>query len=103
MGIENIAVRLPGGWNDPRSGDILWPRPEVRASYVQIGNPGMADIPSAQIPPINPGVFDPPLTGDLKWHWPNGWVIAARDAENLSGTNVWFIQETYMFNAAATF
>jgi hypothetical protein len=103
MGIENIAVLLPGGWNDPRSGDILWPRPEVRASYVQIGNPGMADIPSARIPPINPGVFNPILTGDLKWHWPNGWVISAREAENLVGTNVWFVQETYMFNAAATF
>lgn len=103
MGIENIAVRLPGGWNDPRSGDILWPRPEVRASYVQIGTPGMADIPSASAPPINPGVFDPPITGDLKWHWPNGWVIVARETENLVNTNVWFVQETYMYNAAATF
>jgi len=102
MGIENIAVNLPGGWSDPRSGDILWPRPEVRSSYVQIGMPGMADIPSSQIPPINPGVWIPSLVGDLKWHWPNGWVITAREAENLVGTNVWFIQETYTYNAAAT-
>ena len=104
MGIENVAVtNLPGGWNDPRSGDILWPRPEVRSSYVQIGSPGMADIPSPSSPPINPGVFNPTLTGDLKWHWPNGWVITAREAENLVGTNIWFVQETYTYNAPATF
>lgn len=103
MGIENVAVNLPGGWTDPRSGDVLWPRTEVRASYVQIGTPTMSDIPSASAPPINPGVFNPSLTGDLKWHWPNGWVISSREAENLTGTDVWLVQETYMFNAAATF
>lgn len=104
MGIENVAVNLePGGWTDPRSGDILWPRPEVRSSYVQSSMPGMADIPSPATPPVNPGVFNPGLTGDLKWHWPNGWIITAREAENLVGTTLWFIQETYTFNAAATF
>ena len=103
MGIENIAVNLPGGWTDPRSGDVLWPRPEVRASFVQIGTPIMSDIPSASAPPVDPGVFQPTLTGDLKWHWPNGWVITAREAENLVGTNVWFVQETYIYNAEATF
>lgn len=103
MGIENVAVNLPGGWTNPRTGDILWPRPEVRTSYVRVGMPGMADIPSTSAPPVNPGVFVPKLVGDLKWHWPNGWVITAREAENLVGTNVWFVQETYTFNAAATF
>jgi len=110
MGIENVAVNLePGGWSDPRSGDILWPRPEVRSSYVRVfnGAPSMADIPSAQAPPVNPGVFNPPLLeGDdspIKYHWPNGWTIVAREAENLVGTNVWFVQETHIFNALKTF
>jgi hypothetical protein len=107
MGIENVAVNLAGGWSDPRSGDVLWPRPEVRSSYVRIGAPGMADIPSPSAPPINPGVFAPSISGgqgsELKWHWPNGWVIVAREAENLNGTNIWFVQETHMFNARATF
>ncbi len=103
MGIESIAVNLPGGWTDPRSGDILWPRPEVKTSYVLNGLPSMADIPSPATPPFNPGVWQPSLTGDLKWHFPNGWVITARDAEQLVGTNLWFITETYTFNAPATF
>lgn len=103
MGIENIAVNLPGGWTDPRSGDVLWPRPEVRTNYVLIGTPSMMDIPSAASPPFNPGVWNPTLTGDLKWHYPNGWVITAREADQLVGTNVWFITETYTFNAPATF
>jgi len=103
MGIENIAVNLTGGWTDPRSGDILWPRPEVRTVYVQTGIPSMSDIPSAKAPPVNPGVFEPTLTGDLKWHWPNGWVLTSREAENLAGTTIWLIQETYTYNAAATF
>jgi hypothetical protein len=103
IGIENIAVRLPGGWDDPRSGDILWPRPEVRTSYVQVGAPGMADIPSTASPPIDPGVWIPQISGDLKWHFPNGWVIVAREAENLNGTTLWFVQETYMWNSEATY
>jgi hypothetical protein len=103
MGIENIAVNLPGGWSDPRSGDIMWPRPEVKTSFIQRTTPIMADIPSRAAPPINPGVFLPNLSGDLKWHWPNGWIITAREAEQLVGTNVWFVTETYTFNAAATF
>jgi hypothetical protein len=103
MGIENTAVNLVGGWTDPRSGDIMWPRPEVKKSFVQTSQPIMSDIPSAAAPPINPGVFVPPLTGNLKWHWPNGWIITAREAEQLVGTDVWFVTETYTFNAAATF
>lgn len=103
MGIENVAVNLPGGWTDPRSGDVMWPRPEVKTSYIQIGTPTMSDIPSAAAPPINPGVWSPSLSGDLKWHFPNGWVITAREAEQLVGTDVWFISETYTFNAPATF
>jgi hypothetical protein len=104
MGIENVAVKnLPGGWDDPRSGDILWPRAEVKTSFVQTTAPIMSDIPSPASPPFNPGVFNPPLTGELKWHWPNGWVITAREAEKLVSANVWFITETYTYNAAATF
>ena len=104
MGIENVAVNLqPGGWSDPRSGDVLWPRAEVKTSFVTTIAPIMSDIPSAAIPPFNPGVFNPSLTGDLKWHWPNGWVIVARDAEKLVSANVWFVTETYVYNAAATF
>ena len=103
MGIENIAVNLPGGWADPRSGDVLWPRAEVKTSFVTTIAPTMSDIPSAAIPPFNPGVFSPPLTGDLKWHWPNGWVITAREAEKLVSANVWFVSETYTYNAEATF
>ena len=104
MGIENVAVNIePGGWSDPRSGDIMWPRPEVRTSFVQVGAPGMADIPSVAAPPIDPGVFIPNLTGPgIKYHWPNGWVITAREAEKLVGANVWFIQETYTYNARET-
>ena len=104
MGIENIAVKdLPGGWGDPRSGDILWPRAEVKASFVTTTAPIMSDIPSAATPPFNPGVFNPSLTGELKWHWPNGWVITSREAEKLVSANVWFVSETYTYNAAATF
>ena len=103
MGIENVAVNLPGGWTDPRSGDVMWPRPEVKTSYIQIGTPTMADIPSAAAPPINPGVWNPSLSGDLKWHFPSGWVITAREAEQLVSTDIWFITETYTYNAAATF
>ena len=103
MGIENIAINLPGGWTDPRSGDVMWPRPEVKTNYVLVGTPVMSDIPSAATPPFNPGVWNPTLTGDLKYHFPSGWVITARDAEQLVGTNVWFISETYTYNAVATF
>jgi hypothetical protein len=109
MGIEDVAVNLTGGWTDPRSGDILWPRSEVKSSYIQAftGAPSMADIPSPQLPPVTPGVFNPDLIGgstsELKWHWPNGWTIVAREAENLVGTNIWFVQETHMFNPPATF
>jgi hypothetical protein len=103
MGIENIAVNLVGGWSDPRSGDILWPRAEVKTSFVTTTAPNMSDIPSAATPPFNPGVFNPSLTGELKWHWPNGWVIVAREAENLVSTSVWFVTETYVYNAEATF
>jgi hypothetical protein len=109
MGIEDVAVNFTGGWTDPRSGDILWPRSEVKSSYVKAfnGAPSMADIPSPQFPPVSPSVFNPQMTGgatsELKWHWPNGWTIVAREAENLVGTNIWFVQETHMFNPPATF
>jgi hypothetical protein len=63
----------------------------------------MADIPSAAPPPIDPGVWIPQISGDLKWHFPNGWVIVSREAENLNGTTLWFVQETYMWNSEATY
>lgn len=103
MGVENIVVNIPGGWTTPASGDVLWPRPEVKTSYIQIGGPSMVDIPSLAVPPFIPGVWSPPLTGELKYHAPGGWVITGRDAENLVGTNVWFVTETYIYNHPATF
>ena len=103
MGIQAVAVNLPGGWTDPRSGDVLWPRAEVKVSFVSTGVVSMADIPSRSNPPITPAIFSPSLSGDLKYHWPNGWIIVSREVETLVGTSVNFVTETYTYNHVATF
>ena len=101
---DSIIVDLPGGWTTARKGQVMMPRAQVESSYVTNGLPTMDDVPSAKLPPVDPGVFNPDFSSpDGQWHWPNGWVLSAREAENLNGTDRYFVRETYIFNPQVTF
>lgn len=100
---ESLTNLLPGGWNEPRRSQVLWPRPGCTISYVSLS------VPNVPVPqqtggrphPQAPFVFTPQTSGpasDFTWQWPNGWVLMSIETDILPGTTIAFVVESWAYN-----
>ena len=79
--------------------DITEPRASLTDKYVTLTDPDMTVIGTAQTPPFDLG-HPPALWGaiaDIVYAFPEGWVLDDRQPENIPGTTVWLVTDTYVF------
>jgi hypothetical protein len=106
---ESLINGFPGGWNDPRRSQVLWPRQGCTISYVSLS------VPNVPIPqqtgetrphPQAPFVYTPNVNGpvtDFVWQWPNGWVLLGMETDIIPGTTLAFVTENWVYNDRVVF
>lgn len=105
----DFTVSLPGGWGTPHKGSVSLPKIVVSDCFVSTTPPPTVTIPGPLEPPDPPNIQTLEISGSaaelakFTYHWPNGWKLADLDSDQIPGTSLYLITQTYEFVWPVTF
>ncbi len=92
---ENTTIDGVG----PFKWDVSEPKGTITDKWVSLAAPDMNIIGTAQAPPLDLGT---PIdiwyaSTDVVRSYPHGWVLDKREVDNIPGTTVWLVNDTYVY------
>jgi hypothetical protein len=94
-------ITFAGYLATPGAGDVAEPRIGVVARWISTTQPSMAIVGTAVTPDLAPtppdSVWDSIPSDQIIRNIPKWWVLDARMPEQIPGTNVWLVEDTFSF------
>lgn len=97
---QNFIITLSGGDSSPHNWNILTSQTSLQVGYLSLSRPSSLDV-GQQGSGGGAGAFPATYTIsatdiDLQWNWPNGVVLAMLDWDEIPGSSICNVRETYI-------